>query len=301
MLQVPAHPTTFSRRHHLAPLPPRSSSPSVQLPRRLDRPRFAEVSRDAILAAAPELADVPAEYIRRGLLSDANKYVYKFSQICHRLTPTRMLAGISSLAPSHLPSSLPKSHLPPSLTIPLRTSATQPSYPTHVLSVSSSKSHSDQSLVFPVHALVLASHCALLPRLPPSQQQPHSPTLHLPVLPLSLPSPAAFSILHSYMYNHRLEAVFKALFPVPSGFLQVLSHQTVRSALGSGTTLHQLSAYLCSSASSNLRTLTSHAAHVKDLWQTMAALGLYDPELWDTIDLAWEIVLGALNLAAASN
>jgi hypothetical protein len=33
----------------------------------------------------------------------------------------------------------------------------------------------------------------------------------------------------------------------------------------------------------------------------MAALGLYDLELWDTIDLAWEIVLEALNLAAASN
>lgn len=220
------------------------------------------------------------------------------TQLIISTTPLRMLAGISSLAPSHLPSSLPKSHLPPTLTIPLRTSATQPSYPTHVLAVSSSKSLNDQAMVFPVHALILASHCALLPRLPPSQQQPHSPSLYLPVLPLSLPSPAAFSVLHSYMYNHRLEAVLKALFPVPSGFLQSVSHQAVLSALGSGSTLHQLSAYLCSSASSNLRTLTTHAAHVKDLWQTMAALGLYDPELWDTIDLAWEIVLGALNLAA---
>jgi len=287
MFQVASHPTAFNRPahpHHLTPIPPRSTSPSVQLPRRLDRPRFCEVSRDAIMAAAPELAEVPAEYIRRGLLNDANK----------------MLAGISSLAPSHLPSSLPKSHLPPALAIPLRTSTTQPSYPTHVLAVSSSKSLNDQAMVFPVHALALASHCALLPRLPPSHQQPHSPSLHLPVLPLSLPSPAAFSVLHSYIYNHRLEAVLKALFPVPSGFLQSVSHQAVRSALGSGTTLHQLSVYLCSSASSNLRTLTTHAAHVKDLWQTMAALGLYDPELWDTIDLAWEIVLGALNLAAAA-
>ena len=32
-------------------------------------------SRDAIMAAAPELTEVPAEYIRRGLLTDANKYV----------------------------------------------------------------------------------------------------------------------------------------------------------------------------------------------------------------------------------
>lgn len=89
----------------------------------------------------------------------------------------------------------------------------------------------------------------------------------------------------------------KALIPLPGGFAQGLSHQTVQDALSSGTTLHQLSSYLCSSASSNLQTLTTHAAHVKELWQDMAALGLHDPELWDALDLAWEVVLGALNLA----
>lgn len=78
MFQVASHPTSFNRYghgHHLNPIPHRSVSPSVQLPRRLDRPRFSDVSRDAIIAAAPELAEIPAEYIRRGLLSDANKYV----------------------------------------------------------------------------------------------------------------------------------------------------------------------------------------------------------------------------------
>jgi len=103
------------------------------------------------------------------------------------------------------------------------------------------------------------------------------------------------------MYHHRLDSVLKALFPLPPNFLQSLSHHTVQATLSSDPTLRQLSAYLCSSANSNLQTLTSHAAHVKELWQDMAALGLYDPELWDTIDLAWEIVLGALNLAAAGN
>jgi hypothetical protein len=33
----------------------------------------------------------------------------------------------------------------------------------------------------------------------------------------------------------------------------------------------------------------------------MVALGLCDPELWDTVDLAWEVVLGALNLAASGH
>jgi hypothetical protein len=101
------------------------------------------------------------------------------------------------------------------------------------------------------------------------------------------------------MYTHRLDSVLKSLFPLPSGFLQSVNHATVQSTLSSGPMLHQLSSYLCSSASSNLQTLTTHAAHVKEVWQDMAALGLHDPELWDTIDLAWEIILGALNLAAA--
>ncbi|KAG2001550.1 hypothetical protein CC2G_006687 [Coprinopsis cinerea AmutBmut pab1-1] len=54
-------------------------------------------------------------------------------------------------------------------------------------------------------------------------------------------------------------------------FLHNLSHHTVQSTLASGTLLHQLSTYLCSSASSNLTTLTTHAARVKELWQDMVA------------------------------
>jgi hypothetical protein len=118
---------------------------------------------------------------------------------------------------------------------------------------------------------------------------------------MSVPSPTAFVILHQFMYHHRLDSVLKALFPLPPNFLQSLSHQTVQATLSSEPTLRQLSSYLCASASSNLQALTAHAAHVKELWQDMAALGLYNPELWDTIDLAWEIVLGALNIAASGN
>ncbi|KAG5654140.1 hypothetical protein H0H81_006851 [Sphagnurus paluster] len=280
MLQVASDPTSSDK--HSYPHSQRRSgqSPAIQLPPTLSRPAYAEVSRDAIIAVAPELAEVPAEYIRRGLRPRANE----------------MLGAFSALA---LPSFLLRSRLSSSLAVPLR-SPSPFAYPTHILAVSSPKSSSDQVMVFPIHSLVLASHCAQLPRLPPSHQQPHSATLQLPVLPLSIPSPAAFSILHSFMYTHRLDSVLKALFPVPSGFLHSLSHEVVKNALSSGATLHQLSSYLCASASSNLQTLMTHAGHVKELWQNMAALGLHDPELWDTLDLAWEVLLGALNLAAGS-
>ena len=209
-----------------------------------------------------------------------------------------MLAGIAALS---MPTSISKSQLPPFLSIPIRPTSSQPTYPTHVLAVTSSKSSANEhALMFPIHNIVLASQCSSLPRLPGSSP-PSSSTLRAPVLPLALPSPAAFHVIHAYLYNHHLGGVLQALFPLPSGFVQSLSHNTVLSTLASGTTLHQLSSYLCSSAGSSLQILTTHAAHVKELWQDLVALGLCDSELWDTVDLAWEVVLGALNLAAAGH
>lgn len=78
MFQVASHPPSFNMHihgshysaHYSAP-----SSPNVQLPRNLARPSFAEVSRDSIIAAAPELSNVPVEYIRRGLRPKATQYV----------------------------------------------------------------------------------------------------------------------------------------------------------------------------------------------------------------------------------
>ncbi|KAJ7025413.1 hypothetical protein C8F04DRAFT_934641, partial [Mycena alexandri] len=125
----------------------------------------------------------------------------------------------------------------------------------------------------------------------------------LPILPLSLPSPQAFAILHAFMYTHRIDAALGALLPFPPTFLETLAPSSstaahLAAALASGSTRHQLNAHLCAASSGNLSTLMTHAAHVRELWQDMVALGLYDPTLWDALDLAWEVVLGAMNLAA---
>ncbi|KAK0194670.1 hypothetical protein F5146DRAFT_925304 [Armillaria mellea] len=257
---------------------------SVQLPATLARPHYAEVSPAAIEAVSPELAGVSPEYIRRSLRSE---------------TP-QMLAGISALAPSHLPTLLPKSHLPGALSIPVRSSApTSRVFPTHVLAVSSSKTPSEHCMVFPIHALVLAAHCAHLPALPLAQpQHANQPLVRLPVLPIALPSPPAFGIIHNFLYTHRLEPVFRALLPVPAGFFQSITHETVRDTLDALETCMQLSGYLCAQEQGNLQKLTTHAVHVKELWQNIVALGIYSPDLWDAVDLAWRIILGALAIAA---
>ncbi|KAJ6588161.1 hypothetical protein B0H19DRAFT_1098183 [Mycena capillaripes] len=313
MFQVASHPAAFphhqqhhQRRDHRRPsydTAAHAPPPAMKLPRELARPPFTDISRDALAAAAPELANVPADFIRHGLRAKA----------------AQMQAGIAALAPSHLPPSLPRSHLPSALTVPLRAqphgAPAAPSYPTHALAIAPPAPKGNPAAlqdppqaIFPVHAVVLAAHCAKLPRLPPSMpRSSQSASVSLPVLPLALPSAQAFAILHAFMYTHRLDAALASLLPLPPAFLDSLSSPSsgghspstiLSAALATPSVRHTLAAHLCAVSGGNLSALMGHAGHVKELWQDMVALGMYDPALWDVVDLAWEVVLGALNLAA---
>ncbi|KAI9458528.1 hypothetical protein HD554DRAFT_2029598 [Boletus coccyginus] len=264
---------------------------NVQLPRTLQRPPYADIPTQNIIAVAPELAGVAIEYVRRGL----------------RVQASQMLGGISALSPSHLPSSMPRSQLQQtrSLTIPLRATSHTPSLPTHVLALSRSSSQDSSVLLVPSHAVVLASQCASLPRLPPSTVSGHpnaTVSVTLPVLPISVPSPAAFAPLHTFLYTHSVAQLLSTLVPaVPSTFLSTLtSPQAVRGTLTSGPALHRLSAHLLSSAP-GMAALTNVAQNIAAVWRNAVALGVHDPDLWDCLDLAWEIVLGAMNLSAGAH
>ncbi|KAJ7130505.1 hypothetical protein C8R44DRAFT_872296 [Mycena epipterygia] len=127
-----------------------------------------------------------------------------------------MFAGITALAPSHLPTTLPPSHLPEHFTVPQRAPSAPatgpPSYSTHTLAIApAGKNVGGPHATFPVRA-VLADHCAsrvLPPRTPtpryryrlPSPSRKHSPfcmasCAHAalrPPSPPSAPSPARVS------------------------------------------------------------------------------------------------------------
>ncbi|KAG0703534.1 hypothetical protein DFH29DRAFT_981858 [Suillus ampliporus] len=274
----------------MASFPAQHSYPSnVQLPRKLQRPAYAEVPRQNIAAIAPELSEVPMDYVRRGLKLQANQ----------------MLAGIAALSPSHLPSSMPRSqlHHTPSLTVPIRPSGSSSSYPTHILALSRSSNSSDSYVTLvATHSLILASNCASLPRLPPSASSHGAAvSVTLPVLPLTIPAPAAFSPLHTFLYTHSAPQLLSVLLPaVPGSFLSTLtSPQALRGTLASGPALHTLSAHLMASAP-GMGALTNVAQNIAAVWRNAVALGVHDPELWDCLDLAWEVILGAMNLGAGA-
>ncbi|KAJ7079025.1 hypothetical protein C8R44DRAFT_754741 [Mycena epipterygia] len=68
------------------------------------------------------------------------------------------------LAPPH---HLPRSHLPQHLTVPSARRPRPPSSLTHALTIApAGKDVGGPHAIFPVHAVVLAAHCAALPRLP---------------------------------------------------------------------------------------------------------------------------------------
>ncbi|KAJ7056595.1 hypothetical protein C8F01DRAFT_354494 [Mycena amicta] len=292
-LRSPAKPSaiTIANSHVLHLLPSSFLVPSP-----------ADISPDALEAAAPELRGVPDEFIRHSLRSKA----------------PAMLAGISTLAPSHLPQSLPRSRLPPALSVPVRANPQGTALPTHALAMSlATKTGRDDgdapTSLFPIHAVVLAAHCTKLPPIGPAATSSSSHSIALALLPLALPSPAAFRIIHMWLYSSRVDAVLSSLLPnaLPSTFIERLastytqapsspgSPSLLSSTLETRSTIHALSAHLCTFSAGNLTALMTHASHVKELWQDLVALGIHDPGLWAAVDVVWDVVLGAMNIAAA--
>ncbi|KAJ6565616.1 hypothetical protein DFH09DRAFT_1314907 [Mycena vulgaris] len=278
------HRERSSRYRHDAPT---SRTGALSLPRTLARPPFTGIARDALLAAAPELSGVPAEFIRHGLRAKA----------------PQMLPGIAALVPSRPPTSPPSSriqvsHIPAALSVPLRPARAGSATTTHA--------------IFPVHAVALAAHCAKFPRLPPSvpgllthgehdaprppadaplaARLRHPPRVHVHPPPRPRPPPRLALAL-------ALPPASPSPSPSPPPSSQELTNATLLTTLASLPALHALASHLCASSCSNLSALVGHAGHVKELWQDTVALGVYDAELWDALDLAWEVVLGALNLA----
>lgn len=242
-----------------------------------------------------------------------------------------MLAALNLLT---FPSSLPRSHLTSTMDIPVRPANPMPSsnaFPTHVLAITSSRSSpsspttptvasfAQQAVagqyvtvpLYPAHALVLAAHCTLLPPLPRSRPSNRAASLTLPVVPLTVPSAETFPLMHAYLHTKRPDTLLAALLPVLASSFPSASSTKPSSSSGSvyvsqftAERLSRLANNLAASAYQQagpqgaLPTLMNYAKVVNALWRNVCALGVFDAEIWGVMDLAWEIILAALNLVA---
>jgi len=270
MFQVASHAVNVPFGPVSTPMAQQFSSPSpVSLPRTLTRPQFRDPSRGAIAAIEPELANVPIDYIRRGL----------------RDMGDTMCSAVNNIMPM-LPRSVPASHR---INLNMPPASQNNRLPTHVLALSASKSSTDTPLLYPTHALLMAVYCTSLPTLPPNA--PNSTSI--PILPLTVSSPTLFPLLQNFLLTKRHDMLLSSLFQIAPSTLSCLAN--VAPNVRSSTLAH----ILIQHTKSSMPHLLSYTTQLTAFWKLICALGVFDDDTWETLDLAWEASLGAMNLAVS--
>jgi hypothetical protein len=202
-----------------------------------------------------------------------------------------MMQVLSSVEATPVKNSLPKE-----LTVMVNNFSSD--MPTHMLAVYSRQSSVSPNptrrvMLFPTHNIVMALYCAHLPMLPKSTAtEPDSVgQMTLPVIPLCVPSPETFSRLSSYLYTKDVSHLLSML--LPTGMLTPTSLLTLGDMLDADAPeVQQFSNKL--RATYTPHALLTHAMTINGLWRNVCALGIFDARLWEVLDLAWDIVIGAL-------
>lgn len=153
--------------------------------------------------------------------------------------------------------------------------------------------------LYPAHSLIFAAYCSKLPPFPPSgfedtSQQSAPQELNVPVRPLCLPSPQTYPCLSSFLYTKRTDALLQSLVPcqLPTALIQRQEEVSLPSSLVTFAT--RLAGTYTTQA------LLQHIMTVHGLWQNVCALGIFDDSLWETIDLAWQILLTAIAIGTGN-
>lgn len=255
--------------------PPRSIP--MSFPRTLGRPEFREVSSDALQAIDSSLADTDINHLRDTL---------------EDLGPD-LIKSLTSVKANPLKDKLPKE-----LEIVINDMTAIP--PTHMLAVFGKQlpgkpRQPRRVTLYPVHSLVFASHCATLPRFPSPlpvalpEEGEEIRKIEVPVWPLCLPSPATYPHLSTYLYNKRIDLLMKSVLPrpPPSKFEQDPSqHSAFARELAETFTV---------------QTLVKHALMVFGVWQNACALGVFDGNLWETLDALWELLLTSIAIGTGNH
>ncbi|KAK1236241.1 hypothetical protein PQX77_000503 [Marasmius sp. AFHP31] len=277
----------------------------VQLPRALGQPTYTEVPKESLRAALGAQyyqEDLPLDFVRDTL----EKKGFNFLQ---------MISSIEA--------EVPKDRIPSEIDVQVHDFTTN-ELPTHMLAVYGAKKATPpkklEVKLYPVHAHVMAAHCAKLPAFSPSpitneavpepinNATPRKVTL--PVRNLCLPHPQTFPVLSQYLYLRRAELLYNAFLPFPpSKCAQAFNEAgtatpTTDSETPSSFFTHpQSTSHQIEIATELANTYTPHrllesVAVVHGIWMNACALGIFDDKMWTIIDGCWEVLLRALAIGA---
>lgn len=131
--------------------------------------------------------------------------------------------------------------------------------------------------LYPVHHLVLATQCARL-ALPPSSRAAATSSgsqVTLPVVPIALPHPESFPLLHHWLYHHDAQAFLASLLPRLPGQAAVADPMRLAAALAD-TFTPQL--------------VLRHLMKAFGVYTNVCVLGIQDDRLWGLLNVAWEVL-----------
>ncbi|OBZ76426.1 hypothetical protein A0H81_03128, partial [Grifola frondosa] len=280
-VEIAVMPTKDVEMASAQPGPRQYSRKTVQFPRVLKHAEVRDVARDAIDRIDPELKNIPTQYIRDGLESLG---VERYSHPSCRLRTKRVHNRRERYLLRH---AYPRSgHL--------RSPMPAPAPP---------EAERRRVTLFPIHHLVFAAHCARFPLLEISRvdapTQPGS-EITLPVVPFCLPHPDSFGQLASFLYSRRGDLLLSQLLPSPppTGHPGIVVCMPPAPSTTESTLNVEFARRLAG-------TFTPHALfqylmHVNGLWRNACALGVFEETLWAVIDVAWDILLNALNIASGA-
>lgn len=174
--------------------------------------------------------------------------------------------------------------------------------PTHLMAVYAAKNPQSQAIdvkLYPAHGLIFAINCARLPVLPrnadrssfpqSSERSSSGPQLFAQIQPLCLPHPQTFLYLSTYLYTKDPSFLYAPPFLLRAG------------QEGFDPAKHPITHYAAELARMYTGpALLKSAYMVYGFWQNVCALGIFDDEIWDAMDVVWQVSLTALAISTGS-
>jgi hypothetical protein len=201
--------------------------------------------------------------------------------------------------------------------------------PTHVLAIHSNQARAgeENGLLIPCHAVLYVLQCVSLPRFGESTVtletcENDDSVQSFPIVPILVPRPKEFVLLHQFIYNRDAAALLIELLPLQQIVLR--AHQNTLQYQLATTSLNENTPYgsslalftnvilgieegvqlFCDKSASQyaIEFLSDQPAHdlftiayrINSVWANGVAIGFLDSSFWKALQTAWTLIVTAL-------